>query len=362
VILLIAVGNKIAANKNRDDYHLEGMSIRTARVASLVTAMGWSDPATMGTIGTPQWQAAQWLGELDPYDLDFKELARTIEQILYPDAVPVSSADTGTGADTASATDQTIDAQGLRNAGTSRNSNNASWRSCTTPQRCNWLYELNFLSADSACSWHQMWNASQQAIDANNIGTTADIDTANENSTETLLIAVGADCLNGNLIKELILPANNLRGSLPTEIGLLTVLKEINLYGNGLTGTLPYTMAQLSELKYVSLHNNSLTGPLPESLLGDISMPDMVPDLVSLNLAHNQFTGKIPHNLVKHMTNLETLNLGNNDLQVPDLKELAVQAINVEYMPALRNLFLQGNNVHGTLGKDWVETHWAALR
>jgi hypothetical protein len=48
-------------------------------------------------------------------------------------------------------------------------------------------------------------------------------------------------------------------------------------------------------------------------------------------------------------------------LQIPDLKALAVQAVNVEYMPLLRNLFLQDNNVHGTLGSDYVETHWANL-
>jgi Leucine-rich repeat (LRR) protein len=412
VILLLAVGSKIAHrnNNNKTDYTFDNMSVRAARVASLVTAMGWSDPHIVGTIGTAQWQAAQWLGELDPYALDFSALDRTVTAILYPPLLSVpsvpsvkngtgtdtgtgadSGTDTGTGTDTDTGTDPAdSDADPAAPAiDVSKDDYEQAAQLTEFQQRyvlavlyyalngANWRYELNFLSAGSVCSWHQMWNASADAIAAED-STSTSSSSGTGNETETLLIAVGADCLNGNQIKELILPGNNLRGQIPTEIGLLTVLKEVNWYGNALTGTLPDSMSQLSELRYVSLHNNSLTGPLPSFWLFGTKSPSTsdsdsttvapAPELVTLNLAHNQFTGTIPppppppHHLASASA-LVTLDLGHNNLHVPNIQRLAAQAINVEYMPALRNFFLQGNNVNGRLDNDdkWVAQHWAAL-
>lgn len=351
VILLIAVGSKIVASNQQNNFNFDDLSLKAAQVATIVTQMGWSKRSTFA-MGTPQWQAAQWLGDLDPLQLDMDELERTVTAILYPNTVVVP--------------DVVVVGEHANND-TSNDDNDAEQKAAHLnefQQRyvlavvyyalngANWLYELDFLSGDSVCGWNQMWQINPESIGPGN----SNSNSTGSSSTTIPFLAVGANCLDSDEIKQLILPANNLQGSIPAEIGLLTALQELNLYGNYLTATLPDSMASLTRLRSVSLHNNTLTGPLAPWLLGD-----NMPDLASLNLARNKFTGKMSHKLLSKMTSLHTLNLGNNNLHVPDLKALAVQALSVQYMPALRNLFLQDNSVHGTLGKDWVETHWAAL-
>jgi Leucine-rich repeat (LRR) protein len=329
VILLISVASKMAASgKLRgnkivfDDF----MSARAAQVASLVTQQGWSEPNKVATMGSPQWQATQWLGELDPFELDLNE----IEQSL-------SASDDSNSSNIDNECDET------------------AARLLEFQQRyvlavvyyalngANWWYDLSFLSDSGICTWNQVWQKSDEAMTAASSGAP--------------FTRVGVDCLDGNRnqIKALLLPANNLEGQVPSEIGLLTALEDINLYGNFVSGILPDSMAALTMLHSVSLHNNTLTGKLPTWLLGTtLSL------LTSLNLAHNQFTGEIPASKLSQMTPLHTLNLGNNALSVADINDFA-KSVSVQNMPALRNLFLQSNRIYGKLERDTVATHWEGV-
>jgi Leucine-rich repeat (LRR) protein len=329
VVIFIAVMSNmrtIVDINSNENVNFDDMSGRVAQVASLVVQQGWSDPKEVAAMGTPQWQAAQWLGELDPFELDLDALqnftASTIDEHINDD----NDSDKEQVA-------RLVEFQQRYVLAVIYYALNGA----------NWVDELNFLSKESVCSWNKEW----------------------ESTTEGLapLLPVGADCLddgnnhNHTQITQLWLPANNLLGSVPKEIGFLTALQELNLYGNHLTGTLPDSMSQLTQLRSVSLHNNTLTGPLPVSLLGDA-----LPQLAALNLAHNQFSGGIPAKRLSKMTSLHTLNLGHNPaLYVPDIKALAVSGLSVQFMPALRHLWLSGCQIHGTLGGNWVKTHWAAL-
>ena len=64
----------------------------------------------------------------------------------------------------------------------------------------------------------------------------------------------------------LYLSGNNLTGTIPTELGLLSSLEDLNLEANQLSGTIPTEMGLLSNLKELTLSFNQLTGSVPISL------------------------------------------------------------------------------------------------
>jgi len=55
-------------------------------------------------------------------------------------------------------------------------------------------------------------------------------------------------------------------GTIPTEIGKLTSLKELHLDGNHLTGTIPSEIALIAGLSILHLEDNKLSGSLPSEL------------------------------------------------------------------------------------------------
>ena len=81
--------------------------------------------------------------------------------------------------------------------------------------------------------------------------------------------------LTGSLPKEiglltglygLNLDMNHLSGSIPTEIGNLTHLEDLSLFGNKLSGTFPAELARLENLRYLNLKGNNFSGTLPPEL------------------------------------------------------------------------------------------------
>jgi hypothetical protein len=78
----------------------------------------------------------------------------------------------------------------------------------------------------------------------------------------------GVTCSNTNVVVQLKLSANNLVGSLPSEIGLLSDISQgFDVSLNSLVGTLPVEIGALTGLttKFF-LYVNGFTGPLPASL------------------------------------------------------------------------------------------------
>ena len=67
-------------------------------------------------------------------------------------------------------------------------------------------------------------------------------------------------------VTKLELDTNDLRGTLPPEIGNLSKLVTLSLFDNRLTGPLPSEIGNLSSLEHLYLDGNNLEGPLPRSL------------------------------------------------------------------------------------------------
>ena len=142
-------------------------------------------------------------------------------------------------------------------------------------------------------------------------------------------------------ITKIDLSGNNLTGSLPGELSLLTELRELKVDNTGgglrfkkLTGSIPAVLGMLANLELLLLGNNLMVGAIPMEL-GDLS------NLRALDLADNQLTGPIPAALGR-LAALEELDLSGNMLAgtVPDaLGEL----------PALRLLLLNDNMLSGAL-------------
>jgi hypothetical protein len=130
---------------------------------------------------------------------------------------------------------------------------------------------------------------------------------------------------------------NELRGSLPSEMGNLAKLQTLSLYFNHLSEPLPPELGNLSDLEMLILHSNKLSGHIPPEL-GNLS------SLRKLDLESNSLSGRIPPEL-GNLTNLETLNLNNNELSgsiPPDLGNLS----------NLQGLFLAGNNLSGRIPSE----------
>ncbi len=106
-----------------------------------------------------------------------------------------------------------------------------------------------------------------------------------------------------NLI-ELYLAENQLTGSIPSEIGSLTNLEIFDLNENELTGSIPLEIGDLINLEYLYLDQNQLTGSIP-SEIGSLT------NLIELYLAENQLAGSIPSDIVA-LENLTVLYLASN--------------------------------------------------
>ena len=135
-------------------------------------------------------------------------------------------------------------------------------------------------------------------------------------------------------VTAIVLPRNNLTGSLPPVLGDLAHLEELRLHGNELTGAIPPEVGKLTKLRKLFLAENSLEGPIPREL----------GDLVNVNVLHlsiNQLSGPIPPEL-GNMAALERMALFENRLSGPLPKEIAK-------LTKLKDLWLPDNAIEGPL-------------
>ena len=103
-----------------------------------------------------------------------------------------------------------------------------------------------------------------------------------------------------------MLPANNLSGPIPAEIGQLRSLINLLLPQNQLTGSIPTELRQLTALFSLELNANRLSGTIPAEI-GEVTR------LSRLNLARNDLTGEIPEEL-GNLTQLRHVYVNGNSL------------------------------------------------
>ena len=113
----------------------------------------------------------------------------------------------------------------------------------------------------------------------------------------------------GELI-HLELDLNNLKGSLPPELGLLSsALESITLSGgpnSDLVGTLPSELGHLTRLKVLNVRNNDLSGTIPFEI-------ENLKRLEKIDLSQNRFRGEIPTQ-IGALSNLRVLDVSLNYL------------------------------------------------
>ena len=92
---------------------------------------------------------------------------------------------------------------------------------------------------------------------------------------------------NLRFVKMIDLSSNNLSGSIPSEISVLSELCFLNLSRNQLIGKIPEKIGIMKKLESIDLSQNHLSGEIPLSL-------SSLTFLGHLNLSYNNLSGKIP--------------------------------------------------------------------
>ena len=139
-------------------------------------------------------------------------------------------------------------------------------------------------------------------------------------------------------VTELLLPNNQLRGSIPSELGRLASLTELNLFGNQLSWFIPPELGNLSNLTVLFLGRNQLIGAIPPEL-GSLA------NLTGLYLGGNVLSGAIPPELGS-LSNLTGLGLGGNQLSGAIPSELG-------NLSNLRDLYLFSNQLSGAIPPEF---------
>ena len=156
-------------------------------------------------------------------------------------------------------------------------------------------------------------------------------------------------------VTELRLGDNNLRGTIPPELGSLTNLTALSLWGNQLSGSIPPELGSLARLEDLNVGSNQLSGSIPPEL-GSLT------NLTSLRLGINQLSGSIPTEL-GGLARLQYLHLRNNRLtgSVPaelgslaNLRSLALERNRLTGSLPLSLTGLTGLESFGFTGNDWL--------
>jgi Leucine-rich repeat (LRR) protein len=188
----------------------------------------------------------------------------------------------------------------------------------------------------------------------------------------------GVKVENGR-VTELHLPANNLSGTLPESIGVLSLLQYCDLHDNHLSGSVPETVSQWTQLVYLDLSENQLNGAFPAIqpltklivLDGSFNTFSSLPALNSLTaleylaFSKNSLTGSLPANwssLTKLIYVDVSFNTFSSDIPSEWLSLTKLQAFYLykntlsgvipNYLGAcmdLKSLALDGNNLTGSI-------------
>jgi len=145
--------------------------------------------------------------------------------------------------------------------------------------------------------------------------------TAIDLSSSHLKCEIPSEIGGFRFLESLVLSNNELTGTVPTAIGLLTKLHTLNLMKqrNKLVGSIPSEIGELTNLRYLDLSYNSITMAIPSSI-GSLTKLEI------LELSNNFINGTFPASLA-NLQNLEVFNMKHNELtsDVAHLYELLPQ-------------------------------------
>ncbi|KAJ8765683.1 hypothetical protein K2173_014805 [Erythroxylum novogranatense] len=131
------------------------------------------------------------------------------------------------------------------------------------------------------------------------------------------------------------LTGNELSGTIPSAMGNITSLNKLFLYGNKLQGSIPSNLGDCQQLLLLDLSENKLSGPIPKVVFGISSLA------IFLGLSGNEFEGSLPSEVGK-LQMLGILDVSDNRLsgEIPEA---------VGNCKSLEELYLGGNFFHGKI-------------
>ncbi|PON91649.1 Tyrosine-protein kinase [Trema orientale] len=116
----------------------------------------------------------------------------------------------------------------------------------------------------------------------------------------------GVSCTLGR-VTDIYLPNKGFSGYIPSELGLLDSLNRLSLAHNNFSGPISAHLFNATELIVLDLSHNSLSGPIPAQI-------SALRSLRHLDLSSNLLNGSLPESLGQLQTLVGTLNLSCNRL------------------------------------------------
>ncbi|EHA8589336.1 putative leucine-rich repeat receptor-like protein kinase [Cocos nucifera] len=128
---------------------------------------------------------------------------------------------------------------------------------------------------------------------------------------------------------------NHLSGTIPSQL-FHSDMRVIHVLfdNNNLTGSIPSTLGLVSQLEVLRLDFNSLSGPVPSNI-------NNLTQLAELYLANNQLTGPLPN--LSGMTALSFVDMSNNSFDASDVPPW------FSTLPSLTSLYLESLKIGGQL-------------
>ena len=172
--------------------------------------------------------------------------------------------------------------------------------------------------------------------------------TQNENwlNTTNMCEVYGVDCSFDYTFSDIALPANGLKGTIPTEIQYLDAIRSFDISENvGIVGKLPSELAKMTSLEYLNLHGCSVRGTI-DSNFGNLQR------VYNVDLGSNFLTGTIPAEMFAGLSSLLILDLSENKLT-------GTLPISIGNLTRLDSLKLQNNKLSGGFPSSFA--HLASL-
>ena len=147
----------------------------------------------------------------------------------------------------------------------------------------------------------------------------------------------GIRCNTEGCVTAIEFENNQLGGTIPTELALLTDLEFLGMEEGTTSGTIPTQLGTLSNMFFIDLDFNQLTGIIPPELFG-LSL------LRTLDLNDNQLVGILDPGL-GNLVSMEFFQVHNNNFFGPIPSELG-------NMLALDVFTLYGNDIQGVMPEE----------
>uniref|UniRef100_A0A7N0REV1 non-specific serine/threonine protein kinase n=1 Tax=Kalanchoe fedtschenkoi TaxID=63787 RepID=A0A7N0REV1_KALFE len=151
------------------------------------------------------------------------------------------------------------------------------------------------------------------------------------NLTDNVLSGhIPVELMNCSDLRVIHIGSNNLTGSIPFEVGHLSGLRSFMFEKNSLTGSIPSSIGYLSELQLLWLPSNNLSGSIPSSIgnLSSLRLLCLLSNLGRLRLYNNRLSGTIPASLYNLSSAIE-ISVADNNLHGDFMPDSALNVPNL---------------------------------